>query len=406
MVLLWVTFLAVHAWLSVAVWNGPHTPLNDVSTVYRDWILRGSLGDGWVGVDLAWVYPTAALVPMLAAAAAGFDHYSEAWLVLVALLDAIALGVIVSGQSRRHLVAGFWWLAYLLALGPIAVGRIDGITVPLAIAGLLVAARHPGVAGVLLALATWIKVWPFALILAVVIAEKRRIRVLAAAATTSLAIVLAAVLGGGNLAGIAGFVGKQTGRGLQLEAPITTFWLWAEALGAPGVSTTFDQTLLTYQVTGPGSALAAAATTPIMVLVLLLLVALGIVATRRGAPAVILLPPLALALTTAFIVTNKVGSPQYEAWLAAPVVLGLATLGRRFTAPSILTVLIAGLTQVIYPWQYDALVVALPWMVVVATLRNVLLVALLVAAARAIVVAGRPGENFGGVGATNARMEP
>lgn len=248
--------------------------------------------------------------------------------------------------------------------------------------------------------------WPFALLLAVVVAGRRRIRVLAAAATTSAAIVLVALLGGGTVAGVTGFVGKQTGRGLQLEAPITTFWLWAEAVGASGVSTTFDQTLLTYQVTGPGSALAAAVTTPLMLLVLLGLVALGVVATRRGAPTVMVLPPLALAVTTAFIVTNKVGSPQYEAWLAAPIVLGLVALGRRFALPAALALVIAGLTQVIYPWQYDALVFALPWMVVVATVRNALLVVLLLVAARGVVVAGGAVERAHGTESTGAKMEP
>lgn len=382
---LWIGFVAVHLWLSYTVLNGPHTPLNDVSTVYRDWMLDGARGLGWVGLDVAWVYPPAALAPMLLSASFGFAHYSGTWLVLVAALDAVALAVV----ARRSPAAGAWWLVFLVALGPIAVGRIDSITVPLAIVALLIAARRPAVASALLALATWIKVWPFGLVAAVLIAGRRRLVVLISAAATSVVVVLAALLAGGTATGILGFVGKQTGRGLQLEAPVTTIWLWLEASGVPGVRTYFDHEIITYQVAGTGTSLAAALMTPLMVVVLAGVAGLGLVAARRGADRARLLAPLSLALATAFIVTNKVGSPQYETWLAAPVLLGLVVVGREFLRPAILTVVVAALTQVVYPWQYDALVFALPWMVVVITLRNLLLVVLLADALRRVWLAGR-----------------
>jgi hypothetical protein len=35
------------------------------------------------------------------------------------------------------------------------------------------------------------------------------------------------------------------------------------------------------------------------------------------------LPPLVLAITTALILFNKVGSPQFVGWLAVPIVFGL-----------------------------------------------------------------------------------
>lgn len=388
---LWAGFAVVHLWLAWAVLHGPHTPLNDVSTVYREWIVAGSRGLGWVGLQRVWVYPTVALLPMLLAAVAGFEHYSGAWLVLVAVLDAAALALLTRG-GVRHLKIGWWWLAFLVLLGPIAVGRIDSITVPLAIAGVLLVARRPGVAAILLAVATWIKVWPAALLLAVVIASRRRIEVAAFALGTSVVVVLVALLLGGTWSVITGFVGQQTGRGLQLEAPVTTFWLWLEAFGVPGVATAFDRTLLTYQVTGPGAAAASLAMTPVMAVVLGAIVLAGVWATRRGVPALRLLAPLALALTTAFIVTNKVGSPQYEAWLAVPVILGLVLSregARSFAAPAVLTGAIALLTQIVYPWAYDALVLAERWMVLLITVRNGLLVALLAVAVARILAEGR-----------------
>lgn len=402
--LLWLAFLLVHGALSVAALTGPHTPLNDVTTVYRDWIMQGVHGGGWVGIDDVWVYPTVALAPMLLAAAFGFASYSLTWLLLVLLLDGVALAVLTRGGTTR-LRLGWWWLGFLLLLGPIAVGRIDSITVPLALVALVVVAGRPVLAGVLLAMATWIKVWPAALILAVLIATRRRILVLVAVAATSVAIVLVAWILGGSVAVIVGFVGQQTGRGLQIEAPISTFWIWQEALRAPGVTTSFDSVLLTYQVSGPGTSAAAAVMTPIMAVVMLAIVTVGHLAVRRGATATALLAPLGLAFTTAFIVTNKVGSPQYEVWLAVPVLIGLASAGRgarSFRLPSVLTLVIAALTQVLYPWFYDSLVFAQVWMVVLISVRNLLLVGLLGVAVVQVWKAGVDARRAGAEAAAGA----
>jgi hypothetical protein len=81
---------------------------------------------------------------------------------------------------------------------------------------------------------------------------------------------------------------------------------------------------------------------------------------------------LALALTVGFCAFDKVGSPQYHAWFAVPVMLGLMASGRRFTAPALLVLASTVLTQLIYPWFYDALLALHPAMLVVITARNAL----------------------------------
>ncbi|MCU1529179.1 MAG: hypothetical protein JWP75_2942, partial [Frondihabitans sp.] len=73
----------------------------------------------------------------------------------------------------------------------------------------------------------------------------------------------------------------------------------------------------------------------------------------------------------------------YEAWLAVPVLLGLVAArrgARSFRLPAVLTLVIVGLTQVLYPWFYDSLVFAQPWMVALVSVRNILLVGLLAVA--------------------------
>ncbi len=75
---------------------------------------------------------------------------------------------------------------------------------------------------------------------------------------------------------------------------------------------------------------------------------------------------------------NKVGSPQYMTWLIAPVVVGLVLDRRRWLRPAVLTVAILALTQLIFPFWYDAILVLMPGAVALLVVRNVLLVGLFV----------------------------
>jgi hypothetical protein len=209
--------------------------------------------------------------------------------------------------------------------------------------------------------------------------------------TTVAVVAISLVLGSG--ATVLGFVGEQAGRGLQVESPTATAWLWRTAADVPGAFVYYDHEILTYQVEGDGVGAAARLTTVLMALVVLLVLLLGLRAVRSRASAVHLLAPLSLAFVTALIVTNKVGSPQFVAWLAPPVVLGLV-LARRggpsAALPAVLAVGIAVLTQVIYPWEYQALLGVEPWMLVLITVRNLGEVALLVVALVQLWRAGSP----------------
>jgi hypothetical protein len=404
---LWSAFVLVHLVIGHAALTGPNQPMGDVWSVYRTWMQQGVGGGDWVGVDRPWVYPLLAAVPMLLARVGGDAHYGQAWLTIVLLLDAGAFAVLTGGlrltrvrvrarardagaaevHGRRHVGAAWWWLLFLLALGPIAVGRIDAVTVPFAIVGLLLLASRPLAASVLLTVAAWVKVWPAALVVAAVVALRGRARrdvVVGAVVTTVTVVAISLVLGSG--ATVLGFVGEQAGRGLQVESPTATAWLWRAAAGLPGAFVYYDHQILTYQVEGDGVGTAARLTTVLMGLVVLLVLLLGLRAVRRGATAVHLLAPLSLAFVTALIVTNKVGSPQFVAWLAPPVVLGLvlARRGGPSTAssavPAALAVGIAALTQVIYPWEYQALLGVEPWMLMLISVRNAAEVVLLVVA--------------------------
>ena len=389
---LWLAFIAVHFWLGMLNLYGPGFPLGDVTLVYKLWTDQIVINNYWVGVDSVWVYPLLAIVPMLASFAFGPALYASTWLTIVMLLDAVAFAAITGWvTSRSRAAVGWWWIAFLLLLGPIALARIDSITVPLAIVGVILLATRPTAAAVVLTIATWIKVWPAAILLAIVIASRRRREVVVAGAAVSAAIVVVALLFGSGT-NVFSFVTQQTGRGLQVEAPVTTLWLWLAKAGVPGTQVYYDQDILTYQMLGRGVSETAAVMTPVLVVAVIAVAALGVWATRRGARASQLLAPLALALVTTLIAFNKVGSPQFISWLAVVVVLGLGTrhagFGRSFAVPAAIVIVIAALTQAFYPYLYIDLLSLNPILLVDITARNLLLFVLLAWAVREVVFVG------------------
>ncbi len=377
---LWLAFALVHAWLWLLNLTAPGFPLGDVDFAYLPWVEQGLIGGRWLGIDAGWVYPYVALAPMLAAYVGGAALYTESWLALVTLLNAGALLCLAGvGRRVRHALPAWWWMLFLLLLGPIAFGRIDSITAPLAVAAVALLARRPRIAAGLLALGAWIKIWPGALLLAAAIASRHRAAVIGAAAAFS-ALVIALGLALGGTTALLTPITEQTGRGLQIESAIATAWLWAAAAGEWGARVYYDDPLLTFQVAGSGVDTAAAAMTPLLAVGVGVLVLLAVVAQRRGADPERLLPVLALALVAALVLLNKVGSPQFGTWLAAPIVLGLLAQRRggvHMAVPACLALAIAALTQAIYPVLYGRLLALEPVMLLVITLRNALWAVLL-----------------------------
>lgn len=375
---LWIAFVLVHAAVAVSGFVWPTQPMGDLSIAYRPWVEQALSGGGIPGIAADWVYPQLAIVPMIVAGtwAPLFGGYEIAWAILVTLCDALAFALLIgSARSRGRALAAWFWLAFAVAIGPVGMYRIDAVTVPLAVAGCLWLVGRPALASTLLAIATWIKVWPAALLLAAVIAVRRRVAIIAGAAVTT-AVVLLAIAGLGGITHALGFVGGQTGRGLQLEAPVSAYLLWRAAIGMPDSAVVYDQALNTMQVEGPGADVVSAVMTPLLFVALAAVAVLGAVKTVRGASFIRLFPPLALAVTLGFIVLNKVGSPQFQVWLIAPLVLALAIDRRRWRGFAVAALASALLTQFVYPLTYIGVMSADVGPVAILTARNLLLVAL------------------------------
>jgi len=373
---LWGGFALVHVVLSVLALFAPGLPMGDVSIVYKQWMQTAVEGGGIAGVDTGWVYPILAWAPIAASWLFGAAGYDLVWLVLVALTDAAAFAVLVHGRRPARLVAARWWLLFLVLLGPIAVGRIDAFTAPPAIAGMLWAATRPGASALLLAAATWVKVWPAAILAAAVLVLRGRVRRILVPAAVSAVIVAGVVLVGGG-EHVFSFVSDQTTRGLQIEAVVSTPWMWLSVVPGSGSYVWYAADINTFEMHGPATGTAADLMTPLLAVSMLAVALLGLRALRAGAPAERLFPLLALAFVVVFIDVNKVLSPQYVVWLAPPVIAGLVVGVDAFRTGARLTLAIAALTQLVYPYLYLFLLYSQWWMVLVLTVRNVLLLVLL-----------------------------
>ncbi|WP_083428612.1 MULTISPECIES: hypothetical protein [unclassified Microbacterium] len=386
----WAAFLLVHAGVAAAGWLLPSQPMGDVVLVYQPWSQAALDGDAIVGITESWVYPQLALLPMLAAHLPALPFvpllgapgaYLVGWALLVTACDALGLVVLLRGGGSGRRSAAWFWVAAMLLLGPIAMYRIDAITVPLALAGGLWLVSHPRLGAAALAVGVWIKIWPGALLVAAIAAGRRGLQLAVTAVAVSAAIAAALLtLGAGER--LLGFITAQTGRGLQIEAVAATPFLWAAVAGEARIEYSFD--ILTFQIEATGAAAVAAATTPAMVVAVIGILALGALRARRGAAWPRLLPPLALALIAALIVTNRVGSPQFTTWLIAPAMLWIVFDRQRAHTATALVLLLCALTFCIYPLTYDGLLAAHPVPVLLLSVRNAMLVVTLIVAVRAV----------------------
>ncbi|WP_049759013.1 glycosyltransferase 87 family protein [Renibacterium salmoninarum] len=388
---LWLTFGVLHLLILILllplIVSGQ--VLSDIS-FYRLWAFDGINLGIWRGISVEWVYPVGTMLPILLAALFGSYLYQLAWLLLFTGLNLIAVLVLTRAKNNQGYFAAYWWLGATAILGTVAVGRIDGLTAPMVIVGLLLLNARPYLASAVLSAATWIKVWPAAVLFAIVVASKQRFKAIIAGIAVT-AVVVAIVLAGGGAKYLLGFLGAQGDRGMQLEAPFTTPGLWQAIFNQNGTYVFEDKIINTREVRGGMSDVVGAVMNPLLAISAIVVVILLLWALRRGAPAQQLILAGSLSLVCAFIVFNKVGSPQFQLWLAAIVAVGLYYGKKEWRFPGFLMLAIAVLTTLVYPIFYVQLYELNPWIAIILSLRNVALFVLFGWAIREVITLARRG---------------
>lgn len=372
-----VASIAVHfAHLAVAPLYPRVMPLNDV-LLYGYWLQQMQINGGIFGVTQPWVYPYPALVPMvLAKLVGGSLGIVVGWIALATILNLIfILWVTEFGRApTRRFIAAWFWIVFIALLGPVAVGRLDIIATSLAAFGLLFLLRDRiSLAATFFTFGAWIKIWPFVLVIGQLVTTKSRQKIAIGVGAVVAAVAVAAVALQGN-SNVLSFLFQQNARGIQIESPVATFWLWAAKLQIGDAGIYFDKEMLTNQVSGGPIFLVGTLVGLLMLASLAHIAFHAWRAAKRGAALQELFAVIALAATLTLIVCNKVGSPQFETWLIVPIIAMIIWNVAQTKVAAISSLAIALLTGLVYPILYIDLM-SLGWLsIATLTARNVLLV--------------------------------
>lgn len=341
---------------------------------------------------LLWVpYATIGLLDL------GGEAYIVAVLAMAALTDLLFMLLIVANRRSSHPLLGvsaaeFVWLAAVPALGATAYARFDlfpGIMVGLAV---LYAVRRPAVAAVFAAFATGAKYWPILVIPALAARRASRVRVLVTVAVTGVALAgLSLVLGGWDRLWTP--LNYQGERGLQIESVFATPAMYEWGHRGPASGYVIDYTeWKAYDISGPIveamllAATVASVVAGALVIVWWVLAWLRLPGGERTEETIVW---LVLATVTAFMVTNKVLSPQYMLWLLPAASAGLVLLHgrarRQLGIWSVVLLVATLMTHEIFPRMYGYMLtfddIGSPWITEVLVWRNGLLVLLFLYAA-------------------------
>lgn len=373
------TSILVHLWaLTASKIFADAISFGDLG-LYDYWSYMANNGSGWYGLVTDWVYPALAFVPIWLAGLVTLLDYEIAWLALVFILNTdAALTLVKKTESNKPLagtLASWAFLAALFAIGPVAVSRIDSVSAALAIFGLVAINRNQiATASAFFTIAGWIKIWPVALFVSLLATVEQKAKAIYVALAITSSIVIVGLITGGNT--VFGFITQQQDRGIQIESVMATLWMWLAKLGLAGIF--FDEQVLTNQVSGILVEEVASASNWLMLLALTITFLLARRAIQSGQNRNKVFALASLTGVLDLIVFNKVGSPQFMTWLAVALVALIFFDVKSIKTPLVIGVITLFLTQLIYPVFYVDLLSLETMPLWLLTIRNLLLVWLLV----------------------------
>jgi hypothetical protein len=407
--------------LALGIWALIPSAQGDVYYYYDRMALLADLGPA----QLAAEYPTPALfflyIPYILGLGSARGYIIAFVLVMVALDAAFTYSLWLKSGHMRGLAVIFW-TSFLGLIGPVAYLRFDLVTSVLCGWALMFLMRHHAwMAGVMIGLGASFKLWPALLWGALCGSDKKH----------NLKVTFGIGLTGATLAGISLLWGGwdrllsplsyQTDRGLQVESVWATVPMLLRAAGQGDFVVAISR-YQAFEVWGTSTSFWASAADVAALVGYAVIAAASLAFALRGRGRMMESCALVLLFITVLIVANKTFSPQYVIWLGAPAAAMFTVLGggdeppstgtlHRYTQPAsglqtvargtntyaadwrhvkriaIIILVVCGLTTVIFPIGYGALVnEAGDWVLLsvrglltcVLALRNTLVVALLV----------------------------
>ncbi len=286
--------------------------------------------------------------------------YLVVFMIFMMALDAAFTYALWRSGGRRHDVAVDFWIAFVFLVGPLSYERFDMIPAVLAGGALLAARTRPWVAGALTGLGAAIKLWPALLIPALLADKERRKPTAIGFLVVGFGLALISLVTGG-LQRLFSPLTWQSGRGLQIES------VWSGPLMVlrmidPGRWVVDISKYQAYEIFGYGVGLwqtvsdVATDRRPGHDRA-----ALGAAFRMRGGVTPVAVALVVLATIAVVIITNKTLSPQYLLWIGGPIAALLLLrdsavtpdLRRWIVRIGVAGLILAGLTQLVYPLLYD-----------------------------------------------------
>ncbi|MGR4851735.1 glycosyltransferase 87 family protein [Streptomyces sp. LARHCF252] len=356
--------------MKVYVFPGPDVT-SDVHVIYQGWydVLRAGT---FPQNDVTWQYPPAAALAVLSPALLPFLHYATAFFVLACVTDLAVLALLAyAGRRPGRTLRGAWvWVAGVPLLGPTVYARYDVMVTAVAVAALLAGARHPKTMGALAAFGALLKVWPAMLLLAA-----RRRSAWMSALVTGIAVTGAFALA---MPGGFAFLTFQRDRGTEVESLGALVFHVARHFGWQG------EVRLNYgsiEFLGPYVSEVSTGALFLTGAALGWLVLWRLLARRFEEHT---LADAAFVAVLMFTTTSRVISPQYMVWLVGLAAVCLCFPGSRMRLPVGLVLVACFVTVLEFPLYFANVVASDGLGLTLLFLRNGLLVAATLLAARAL----------------------
>jgi hypothetical protein len=298
---------------------------------------------------------------------------------LAILADLVVVVALWRSPAAGPVAAAYWALAVPL-LGPVAYARLDIVVVAFVVLAWVLAPRRPLAAGVLLAVATGLGIWPLVVLLPLlaIVGRGGWRRAVSGYAVTGLVLVGTSVVSGG-WGRLVSPIARALATGLGLES-VPGLPILVDIAINPGRHAA-SLVAGEMQVRGPWTAVLLLGSQALVVVPVLVVVGLGIVVLRRRTVAdrVVAAALCAAAGVLSLLATAQSLRPEALLW-AVPFLAVLAA--RRSGSGPWWAVLVLLLTQIEYPYLFVHL--AFPTapsfdpVAAVIVVRNVALVAVLV----------------------------